>query len=72
MGVLDQMKDNGKMAEIDLTVMFGGMLTPQQEVYLELYGFKGIKRQYKRNKKALDKKYKKLVKELKKSHKGGK
>lgn len=57
------------MVEIDLKVFCKIPLTPEEESYLELHGWEGVKEQYKGNKAELEQSYKALVRELSKRRK---
>lgn len=52
------------MVEIDLKVFCKIPLTPEEESYLELHGWEGIKEKQKSNKAELEQKYDALVREL--------
>ena len=54
------------MVEIDLKVFCKIPLTPEEEEYLELNGWEGVKEKYKNNKAELERHYNALVRELKK------
>lgn len=62
------MKDK-HMVEIDLKVFCKIPLTPEEEEYLELNGWEGVKEQYKNNKAELERNYNALVRELNKRRK---
>lgn len=57
------------MVEIDLKVFCKIPLTPEEEEYLELHGWEGVKEQYKNNKAELESNYNALVRELNKRRK---
>ena len=57
---------DSNMVEIDLKVFCKIPLTPEEEEYLELNGWEGVKNQYKNNKSELERHYNALVRELKK------
>lgn len=57
------------MVEIDLKVFCKIPLTPEEEEYLELHGWEGVKEKYKNNKAELERNYNALVRELNKRRK---
>ena len=57
------------MVEIDLKVFCKIPLTLEEEEYLELHGWEGVKEQYKNNKAELERNYNALVRELNKRRK---
>ena len=57
------------MVEIDLKVFCKIPLTPEEEEYLELHGWKSVKKQYKINKAEIESNYNALVRELNKRRK---
>ena len=57
------------LVEIDLKVFCKIPLTPEEEEYLELHGWEGVKNQYKENKAELERNYNALVRELNKRRK---
>lgn len=57
---------DARLVEIDLKVFCKIPLTPEEEEYLELHGWEGVKNQYKNNKAELERNYNALVRELKK------
>lgn len=60
---------NSNMVEIDLKVFCKIPLTPEEEEYLELHGWKSVKKQYKENKAELERNYNALVREINKRRK---
>lgn len=54
------------MVEIDLKVFCKIPLTREEEEYLELHGWEGVKEKYKNNKAETEHNYNALVRELKK------
>lgn len=57
---------DSNMVEIDLKVFCKIPLTLEEEEYLELHGWEGVKNQYKENKAEVERNYNALVRELKK------
>ena len=57
------------MVEIDLKVFCKIHLTQEEEEYLELNGWEGVKEQYKNNKAEIERNYNALVRELNKRRK---
>ena len=57
------------MVEIDLKVFCKIPLTLEEEEYLELHGWEGVKEKYKDNKAELERNYNALVRELNKRRK---
>lgn len=57
---------DSRLVEIDLKVFCKIPLTLEEEEYLELHGWEGVKEQYKNNKAELERNYNALVRELKK------
>ena len=60
---------DSRLVEIDLKVFCKIPLTPEEEKYLELHGWEGVKEQYKNNKAELERNYNALVRELNKRRK---
>lgn len=60
---------DGRLVEIDLKVFCKIPLIPEEESYLELHGWEGVKEQYKNNKAELERNYNALVRELSKRRK---
>lgn len=60
---------DSRLVEIDLKVFCKIPLTLEEEEYLELNGWEGVKEQYKENKAELERNYNALVRELKKRRK---
>lgn len=60
---------DSRLVEIDLKVFCKIPLTPEEEEYLELNGWEGVKEQYKNNKAELERNYNALVRELNKRRK---
>lgn len=57
---------DSRLVEIDLKVFCKIPLTPEEEEYLELHGWEGVKNQYKENKAETERNYNALVRELNK------
>ena len=57
---------DSRLVEIDLKVFCKIPLTLEEEEYLELHGWEGVKNQYKENKIKTESNYNALVRELKK------
>ena len=57
---------DSRLVEIDLKVFCKIPLTPEEEEYLELNGWEGVKEQYKNNKAEVERNYNALVRELNK------
>lgn len=57
---------DSNMVEIDLKVFCKIPLTLEEEEYLELHGWEGVKEQYKNNKAEIERNYNALVRELNK------
>lgn len=57
---------DSRLVEIDLKVFCKIPLTPEEEEYLELNGWEGVKEKYKNNKAELERNYNALVRELNK------
>lgn len=60
---------DSRLVEIDLKVFCKIPLTPEEEEYLELNGWKGVKEKYKNNKAEVERHYNALVRELNKRRK---
>lgn len=60
---------DSRLVEIDLKVFCKIPLTPEEEEYLELHGWEGVKEQYKNNKAEVERNYNALVRELNKRRK---
>lgn len=60
---------DSRLVEIDLKVFCKIPLTREEEEYLELHGWEGVKEQYKNNKAELERNYNALVRELNKRRK---
>ena len=57
---------DSRLVEIDLKVFCKIPLTREEEIYLFLHGWEGVKNQYKNNKAELERNYNALVRELNK------
>lgn len=57
---------DSRLVEIDLKVFCKIPLTHEEEEYLELNGWEGVKEQYEENKAELERNYNALVRELNK------
>ena len=60
---------DSRLVEIDLKVFCKIPLTLEEEEYLELHGWEGVKEQYKNNRVELERNYNALVRELNKRRK---
>ena len=60
---------DSRLVEIDLKVFCKIPLTLEEDEYLELHGWEGVKNQYKENKAELERNYNALVRELNKRRK---
>ena len=57
---------DSRLVEIDLKVFCKIPLTLEEEEYLELHGWEGVKEKYKNNRAELERNYNALVRELNK------
>lgn len=60
---------DARLVEIDLKVFCKIPLTPEEEEYLEINGWEGVKEKYKDNKAEAERNYNALVRELNKRRK---